>query len=76
MYKYESMSNFLSFLLRHHPEYLELKMDKAGWVAVDELLEKLNFERIEPFTLEHLQELVETNNKKRFALEERWGKLL
>ena len=43
MYKYESMSKFLSFLLRHHPEYLELKMDKAGWVAVDELLEKLNF---------------------------------
>ena len=69
------MSKFLSFLLRHHPEYLELKMDKAGWVAVDELLEKLNFERTEEFTLEHLKELVETNNKQRFALEDRWGKL-
>jgi putative RNA 2'-phosphotransferase len=75
MYKYENMSKFLSLLLRHHPEYLELKMDKAGWVSVDELLEKLNLERAEPFTIEHLQELVETNNKKRFALEERWGKL-
>ena len=75
MYKYENMSKFLSFLLRHHPEYLELKMDKAGWVAVDELLEKLNFERTEEFTLEHLKELVETNNKQRFALEDRWGKL-
>ena len=30
MYKYESMSKFLSYLLRHHPEYLNLKMDKAG----------------------------------------------
>ena len=42
MYKYESMSKFLSYLLRHHPEYLNLKMDKAGWVSVDELLEKIN----------------------------------
>lgn len=75
MYKYESMSKFLSYLLRHHPEDLDLKLDKAGWVSVDELLTKLNRDRDTEFTLTHLQELVETNNKQRFALEERWGKL-
>lgn len=75
MYKYKSMSKFLSFLLRHHPEYLDLKMDKAGWVSVDELLEKLNNDRDTKFTLNQLQELVETNAKQRFALEDRWGKL-
>ncbi len=71
IYKYEDMSKFLSFILRHHPEYLDLKMDKAGWVSVDELIEKVNNDRDVKFTLEHLQELVETNNKQRFALEER-----
>ena len=75
MYKYENMSKFLSYLLRHHPEDLDLKLDKAGWVSVDELLSKLNKDRDTEFTLTHLQELVETNNKQRFAIEERWGKL-
>ena len=75
MYKYESMSKFLSYLLRHHPEYLNLKMDKAGWVSVDELLEKINDDRDIEFTLEELFELVKTNEKQRFAIEERWGTL-
>ena len=73
MYKYESMSKFLSYLLRHHPEYLNLKMDKAGWVSVDGLLEKINDDRDTEFTLEELFELVKTNEKQRFAIEERWG---
>lgn len=75
MYKYEGMSKFLSYLLRHHPETLDLKMDKAGWVSVEELMLKLNENREVEFTLDELKELVSTNAKQRFALEERWGKL-
>ena len=32
-------SKFLSLILRHEPERVGLKLDSAGWVAVDELLE-------------------------------------
>ena len=70
-----SMSKFLSFLLRHHPEVLDLKMDYAGWVEVDELITKINYDRDSKFTLEDLKYIVETNDKQRFALQEKWGKL-
>jgi len=38
----QRLSKFLSLLLRHKPETLDLNMDKNGWVSVDELVEKIN----------------------------------
>jgi len=32
-------SKFLSLVLRHEPERVGLKLDSAGWVGVDELLQ-------------------------------------
>lgn len=57
-------SRFLSLLLRHKPETLNLTMDKEGWVDVEELLEKMKI------SMEELEEIVETNNKKRFGFDE------
>ena len=54
-------SKFLSLLLRHQPEKLELNMDPEGWVEVTELLEKTEW------TMKELEEIVDTNNKKRFG---------
>ena len=39
--KSKDLSKFLSLLLRHQPERLNLNMDKNGWVQVDELLQNL-----------------------------------
>ena len=52
-------SRTLSYLLRHNPE--DLEMDKNGWVMVDDILNKLHI------TFEDLEEIVETNDKKRFS---------
>jgi putative RNA 2'-phosphotransferase len=62
-------SKFLSLNLRHEPERVGIKLDNAGWVSVDELLEAVNRHGIS-LTLEGLKEVVATNDKKRFAFSE------
>lgn len=52
-------SRYLSKLLRHNPE--DLDMDKNGYVSVDQVLSKLNI------SLDTLNEIVKTNDKQRFA---------
>ncbi|WP_292008272.1 RNA 2'-phosphotransferase [Chryseobacterium sp.] len=63
------ISKFLSLILRHQPETINLHLDENGWADVDELLEKSKKKRI-LFTFEELEEVVATNNKKRFAFNE------
>src|SRR5438128_7296476 len=62
-------SKFLSLILRHEPERFGLKLDNAGWVSVGELLQAVNHQG-STLTLEQLQHLVETSDKKRFAFSE------
>ncbi|KPE50515.1 RNA 2'-phosphotransferase [Chryseobacterium indologenes] len=63
------ISKFLSLILRHHPETIQLKLDENGWADVEELRTK-SAKRKVFFTVEELDEVVETNNKKRFAFNE------
>ncbi len=59
-------SKFLSLVLRHKPETINLKLDESGWVSVEELLaacKENNFDLSE----DELREVVATNDKKRFA---------
>jgi putative RNA 2'-phosphotransferase len=62
-------SKFLSLVLRHEPERVGLQLDSAGWVGVAELLEAVNRNGV-PLTLEQLQHIVATSDKKRFAFSE------
>jgi putative RNA 2'-phosphotransferase len=62
-------SKFLSLILRHRPEQVGLKLDRAGWVAVDELLEAVNRHEL-PLTLDQLRQVVASNDEKRFAFSE------
>lgn len=61
------ISKFLSFVLRHRPHDIGLVLDKEGWVTVEELLEK-SAGRQPGLTRATLEEVVATNDKKRFAL--------
>jgi putative RNA 2'-phosphotransferase len=61
----KKISKFLSLILRHQPETIDLILDENGWANVDELREKCSKHKIS-FTLEDLDEVVETNDKKRF----------
>ncbi len=66
MSKNKDISRFLSLILRHKPETIGIKLDENGWANVTELLNKIN----KGVTFEMLEEIVETNDKKRFAFNE------
>ena len=70
----KSVSKFLSFILRHHPEQIGITLDKDGWVDIDTLLTQVNHPERgftgNPLTYEVLLEVVENNDKKRFTLSE------
>lgn len=63
------ISKFLSLILRHQPKTIQLKLDENGWAEVNELITKSAKGRMH-FSFEELEEVVETNNKKRFAFNE------
>ena len=63
------VSKYLSKHLRHAPERLGLTLAPGGWVAVDDLLRACadhNF----AVSAEELREVVESNEKQRFAFDE------
>jgi putative RNA 2'-phosphotransferase len=62
-------SKFLSLILRHEPERVGVKLEDAGWVAVDELLSAVNQHGV-MLTLDQLKHIVATSDKKRFAFSE------
>lgn len=64
-----SASKFLSLVLRHKPEEIGLSLDANGWAEGEELL-RLCAARGKPLTRALIEEVVATNDKKRFAFSE------
>jgi putative RNA 2'-phosphotransferase len=62
-------SKFLSLILRHKPEIINLNIDKNGWAYVDELIVKSNLHN-NKLSLEILKDIVKLNDKKRFEFSE------
>lgn len=62
----KNASKFLSLVLRHKPEEINLTLDIEGWANVDELLEKLNTNK-RVVSFEDLKEIVALNDKSRFV---------
>jgi putative RNA 2'-phosphotransferase len=60
------ISRKLSYILRHHPDEIGLELDEQGWGSVAHILSKLRVAG-DPLSMEVLQEVVATNDKKRFA---------
>ena len=60
------ISKFLSLVLRHKPQEIGITLDAEGWVAVDELLAAAA-RHGETTSREQLDEVVATNDKKRFS---------
>lgn len=61
------ISKSLSYLLRHGAVKENLPIDQDGYISLEKIL---NHQRLKSFktTLEDIQEVVDTNNKKRFSL--------
>lgn len=63
------ISRFLSYILRHAPESIGLSLDAQGWGEISQLI-LLTQKKGTPLTLELINDVVKTNNKKRFAISE------
>ena len=68
--KVKKISKFLSLVLRHQPEKIGIQLDESGWVAVDKLLAGMNQHGRPIITHATLEEVVQTNDKKRFSFSE------
>jgi putative RNA 2'-phosphotransferase len=62
----KSTSKFLSLVLRHNPAEIGLVLDENGWANVVELIKKVNAKGTN-IDIDLLNEIVDTNDKKRFA---------
>lgn len=70
----KSISKFLSLVLRHSPETINLKLDENGWADVEELISKCS-QKGNKLDFELLDYVVESNDKKRFAFNENKTKI-
>lgn len=68
------IGKFLSLVLRHDPSKIGIELDENGWANVQELIEKCKKHRCN-FSLEELEEIVETNDKQRYSFNEKRNKI-
>ncbi|MCP4479712.1 MAG: RNA 2'-phosphotransferase [Planctomycetaceae bacterium] len=63
------VSKYLSFVLRHHPEAIGLKLDPERWTNVEELVQKANASG-KSITLSQVKDVVTLDEQKMFAFSE------
>ncbi|MDR2954317.1 MAG: RNA 2'-phosphotransferase [Prevotella sp.] len=63
------IGKFLSLVLRHEPQKIGIRLDENGWADVQELIQKCAMHRVN-FTMAELEEIVATNDKKRYSFNE------
>lgn len=61
----ERLSKFISLILRHRPEIIEITLDEHGWANVDELIAGIG--KTEEFDMALLKEIVATDEKQRYS---------
>ncbi len=72
--KLVKLGRFISLVLRHSPETIGIKLDKNGWANVEELLNLMN-KNGKKIGINTLNEIVETNNKKRYEFSDDFKKI-
>ena len=70
-----TISKFMSLVLRHNPNAAELTLDSNGWANVDDLLKGISVRKNTKVTFGELEEIVATNNKKRFQFSDDFTKI-
>lgn len=74
MEKHKNLSVFLSLILRHKPEVIGLKLDEEGYLEVEKLIKGIN-ETGRKINLDILNEIVDTDKKKRYSFNHDKSKL-
>ncbi|GFI22927.1 RNA 2'-phosphotransferase [Lachnospiraceae bacterium] len=65
----DSLSKFISLILRHHPEVAYIQLDEHGWANVDQLLSGINRSG-KKIDRQILEEIVRTDQKQRYSFSE------
>lgn len=61
-------SKYISLILRHKPEVIGITLDEHGWAKVDDLI--AGIQKTHPLNREMLEEIVRTDSKQRYSLNE------
>ena len=61
------ISKYLTFILRHEPNAIGMKLDPEGWLKIDDLVKNANASG-KSITLAQLHEVVASSDQQRFAL--------
>ncbi len=67
--RHTAISKRLSYVLRHRPDSIGLRLDQAGWADIEDLLDGLAL-RGKAVSRDELDEVVKTNPKQRFEIDE------
>jgi putative RNA 2'-phosphotransferase len=67
-YKYEKLSKFLSYVLRHHPEEYYIELDEEGFAPLKELMEAMINTHHSWAKVEDIEKLISEGEKKRFEI--------
>ncbi len=65
----DSMSKFISLVLRHHPDAAYIQLDEHGWANVEKLLAGIK-KTGRKINMEFLDEIVRTDEKQRYSFNE------
>ena len=65
-----NLSKFISLILRHKPEIINLTLDEHGWAYVQELIKGINRSKGQIIDQELLEEIVRTDEKQRYSFNE------
>ena len=60
---------YLGFVLKHHPESIDLELDSERWASVDTLIKNANSNG-KSITLKQVQDVVELDEQKMFVFSE------
>lgn len=68
-------SVFISLILRHQPDVIGISLDRNGWANVHELINGINKTGKYSIDMPMLEEIVRTDNKKRYSFNEDKSKI-
>ena len=63
-----NVGKFISLILRHHPENIDIKLDEHGCARTEDLIAGIAKSR--PFDMQMLEEIVRTDSKQRYSFNE------
>lgn len=72
--KNDKLSIFISLILRHRPDVINITLDKHGYADVNELINGINYSG-RSITLEVLKEIVQTDKKGRYSFNSDYTKI-